>query len=70
MPAKKTVLAIAFGMKLNFKETNTLLARAGYSLSSARKEDVIAAYFIENQIFDLFLINEVLDYYDCPTLGD
>lgn len=70
MPAKKTVLAIAFAMKLNFKETNTLLARAGYILSSARKEDVIAAYFIENQIFDLFLINEVLDYYDCPTLGD
>lgn len=70
MPAKKTVLAIAFAMKLDFKETNTLLARAGYFSSSGRKEDVIAAYFIENQIYDLFLINEVLDYYDCPTLGD
>lgn len=70
MPAKKTVLAIAFAMKLDFKETNTLLARAGYFLSSGRKEDVIAAYFIENQIYDLFLINEVLDYYGCPTLGD
>lgn len=69
MPAKKTVLAIAFAMKLDFKETNTLLARAGYFLSSGRKEDVIAAYFIENQIYDLFLINEVLDYYDCPLLG-
>lgn len=69
MPAKKTVLAIAFAMKLNFKETNTLLARAGYFLSSGRKEDVIVAYFIENQIYDLFLINEVLDYYDCPLLG-
>ena len=56
MPAKKTVLAIAFAMKLDFKETNTLLARAGY--------------FIDNQVFDLCLINEVLDYYDCPTLGD
>jgi len=70
MPAKKTVLAIAFAMKLDFKETNTLLARAGYFLSSGRKEDVIAAYFIENQIYDLFLINEVLDYYDCPLIGD
>ena len=69
MPAKKTVLAIAFAMKLDFKETNTLLARAGYFLSSGRKEDVIAAYFIDNQIYDLFLINEVLDYYDCPILG-
>lgn len=70
MPAKKTVLAIAFAMKLDFKETNTLLARAGYFLSSGRKEDVIAAYFIENQIYDIFLLNEVLDYYDCPILGD
>ena len=70
MPAKKTVLAIAFAMKLDFKETNTLLARAGYWLSTSRKEDVIAAYFVENQIYDLFLINEVLNYYDCPTLGD
>ena len=70
MPSKKTVLAIAFAMKLDFKETNTLLSRAGYFLSSARKEDVIAAYFIENQIYDLFLINEVLNYYDCPIIGD
>ena len=70
MPSKKTVLAIVFAMKLEFKEANTLLERAGYSLSCARKEDVIAAYFIENQIYDLFLINEVHDYYDCPILGD
>lgn len=70
MPSKKTVMAIVFAMKLDFKEANTLLARAGYFLSEARKEDVITAYFIENQIYDLYLINEVLDYYDCPILGD
>lgn len=70
MPSKRTVLAIAFGLKLDFREANTLLARAGYFLSEGRKEDVIAAYFIDNQIYDLFLINEVLDYYDCPILGD
>lgn len=70
MPAKKTVVAIAFALKLDFKEANTLLARAGYFLSSARKEDVIAAYFIDNRIYDLFLLNEVLDYYDCPLIGD
>ena len=70
MPSKKTVMAIVFAMKLDFKEANTLLARAGYFLSDARKEDVITAYFIENQIYDLYLINEVLDYYDCPILGD
>ena len=70
MPAKKTVMAIAFAMRLDITETNTLLATAGYFLSNGRKEDVIAKYFIDNQIYDLFLINEVLDYYGCPLIGD
>lgn len=70
MPAKKTVMAIAFAMKLDYTETNTLLATAGYFLSNGRKEDVIAKYFIDNKIYDLFLINEVLDYYGCPLIGD
>ena len=61
MPSKRTVLAIAFALKLGFREANTLLARAGYYLSAGRKEDVIATYFVENQLYELFLINEVLD---------
>ena len=70
MPSKKTVLAIVVAMKLDLEETNILLSCAGYFLSNGRKEDVIIKYFIENQIYDLFLINEVLYYYDCPVLGD
>lgn len=70
MPAKKTVVAIAFALKLDIKETNNLLACAGYFLSNGRKEDVITRYFIDNRIYDLFLLNEVLDYYDCPLIGD
>ncbi len=70
MPSKKTVLAIAVAMKLDLTETNTLLSCAGYFLSNGRKEDVIVRYFIENEIYDLYLINEVLEHYGCPILGD
>ena len=70
MPSKRTILTIAIALELDFKETNTLLERAGYYLSKGRKEDVIIGYFIENQIYDIFLINEVLDHYGFKTLGD
>ena len=70
MPSKRTILAIAIALECDFKETNTLLHRAGYHLSSSSKEDVIVGYFIENKIYDLFLINEVLYHFGFKTLGD
>ena len=69
MPSKQTVLALIIALELNSEEAEILLNRAGYHLTAGRKEDVIVEYFIENQIYDLFLINEVLEHYDCPTLG-
>lgn len=68
MPSKRTILAIAIAMELNLQETKNLLEFAGYSLSSGIKEDVIINYFIENKIFDLFLINDTLEYYNFKTI--
>jgi len=70
MPSKRTILAIAIALELDFTETNTLLNRAGYHLSKSIEEDVVIGYFFENRIYDLFLINEVLDHYGFKTLGD
>ena len=70
MPSKRTILAIAIALECDFKETNTLLHRAGYHLSKSSEEDIIIGYFIENQIYDLFLINEVLDHFGFKTLGN
>ncbi len=69
-PSKRTVLAIAIALELDRKETLSLLNRAGYHLTAGSKEDVIIGYFIENRIYDLFLINEVLDHFGFKTLGD
>ena len=70
VPSKRTVLAIAVALELDYEETLNLLHRAGYHLSIGNKEDVIIGYFIENKIYDLFLVNEVLDHYGFKTLGD
>lgn len=69
IPSKRTALALAVSLELNLKETEDLLARAGYALSHSQKSDVIVEYFILNRIYDLYLINETLFQYDQPLLG-
>ena len=69
-PSKRNIMALVISLELNMKEAEDLLRRAGYALSSTRKEDVILRYFIEQGEYDLFLINDVLDYYGLPILGD
>ncbi|HIY57817.1 MAG TPA: macro domain-containing protein [Candidatus Tetragenococcus pullicola] len=69
MPSKKTILALAIGLELSLEETDYLLGQAGFVLSHAVKFDVIVEYFILNQKYDIFEINEVLFSYEQPLLG-
>ena len=69
-PSKKTILAISFGMELKLSEVEELLKHGGYALSLEDKFDLIMRYFFENQIYDLFLVNEVLDYYEFKPISD
>ncbi len=68
-PSKRTALALAVGLELDVDETRALLARAGYTLSSALTSDVIVEYFIIRGTHDVFAINEALFYFDQPLLG-
>lgn len=69
MPSKRTALALAVGLGLDLDETRALLARAGYTLSSALTSDVIVEYFISRGTHDVLAINEALFYFDQPLLG-
>ncbi len=64
---KKTVLAFTIALRLSLDEAKDLLASAGFALSRSSKTDIIVAYFLQNKIYDMFEINEVLDAYGQPV---
>lgn len=68
-PKKSTILSLAIGMKLNIKETEDLLLKAGYSLSSSIKFDVIVKYFITNRKYDIYEVNNALFSFNEKMLG-
>lgn len=68
-PNKKTVLAFSIALELTLDEAKDLLACAGFALSRSSKVDIIVAYFLQNKIYDMFEINEILDAYGQPIFG-
>lgn len=66
-PNKKTVLAFSIALELTVDEAKDLLGCAGFALSRSSKTDVIVTYFLQNKIYDMFEINEVLDAYGQPV---
>ena len=68
-PSKQTVLAFALALKLDFDQTQKLLASAGYILNKSILSDLIVSFFIEYKIFDVDLANQALYKYKQALLG-
>lgn len=69
-PKKMTALALAIALELNLDQTKDLIGRAEFALSPGNKFDLVIQYFIEHEIYDMYLINVTLFQYGLPLLGD
>ena len=52
-PTKKTVCALALGLKLDAYTSKQFIKRAGYILTSGSKFDLAIRYCIDHQIYDM-----------------
>ena len=68
-PTKATAVALAIALELSLDGCNDLLERAGFSLSTSSKFDVIVRYFIERECYDIYKLNAMLFAFDQPLLG-
>lgn len=59
-PSKKTAVACCLALKLCIGDSIMLIARAGYNLSLSITWDRVIYYCIENEIYDIDTVNELL----------
>lgn len=67
-PSKATAIAFAIALNLSLDDTRDLLGKAGYSLSHSNVFDIIIEFFILENNYNIYEINEALFSFDQSLL--
>lgn len=68
VPIKNLVILLGIGLELNREEMDALLRSARYRLSRSHKDELVAAFCVENGIYDLKLMDQLLDDQELPLI--
>lgn len=68
-PSKQTVFALCIALRLNLKESEEFLTLAEYSFSCHKKYDLIIKFLLDNQVYDIDVINDILFHFEQPCFG-
>jgi O-acetyl-ADP-ribose deacetylase (regulator of RNase III)/transcriptional regulator with XRE-family HTH domain len=68
VPTKMTVFGIAIALRLSIDETKDMLMKAGYAINQSSIQDVVLAGLIKKQIYDRFVIDDLLFALDLQVL--
>ena len=56
-PSKSATMAMVLALKLPLNEAEELMAKAGYTFSTALIQDLVVKFFIQEGIFDVDAVN-------------
>jgi hypothetical protein len=68
IPRKNVIIKLCLALGLNKYDFNKLLNSAGYSLSDNKEFDLIISYCLDNNIYDINIINDYLYTYSNAVL--
>ncbi len=69
-PSKQTVFALCIALRLNLEESREFLSLAGYTFSHHKKYDLIIEFLLDNQIYNIDAVNEILFHFTEPCFGE
>ena len=61
VPSKKTLIQLIIALELDINDAEWLMQSAGYEFSKAGLGELAARFFIECKLYDMKLINDVMD---------
>lgn len=68
IPSKETALVCCLALRLELPEAEALLKKAGFALNHTSTSDLIIEYCITHQLFELDVVNTLLDHYGERTM--